>query len=336
MKVLCSYSGLEFEVQHFPYSLSSGETCHPIFHIPQKKLLSLLGKWASNSFTQEDSYLYTLALLNSSSLIHWYTPAKRTPFTPSLVAQCIQPLASAVIKLNTVTEPERVFPSFAITKETCTLQNLPEWIKDWESAYKDLKDGYRSAHDSRKLLAREAALARLIKSPHAPIPKIAQQIAEWAAQAGDFPRFLIQNPFSPRGPQISLRDYWIQLIIRSCKKEQIFSLSGKDLQELLDHCEEHIPLGSIYSQHLFSTLRTTIARNKDFLGIDSLGSYTILEDNAKKDVEAANILALVNAAPLEPPKREDYPSDFKFLQAKLRYDLAKKAGLGKAEEGGEA
>lgn len=331
MKITCAYSGLEFQVEHFPFSLSSSQSVHPVFEIPQKKLLSLLGKWASGGLTQTDSYLYCLALLNSSELIHWHCAAKRTPFTASIIAQCIEPLSRAVIKLNTVTEPERIFPSFAITPDTANLQNLPEWIKDWESAYQEMKDGYRSAHDSRKLLQREAALARLIKSPHAPLPKIAQHIAEWAAQAGSFPQFLIDSPFR-KSQKISLRDYWMELIIRSCKKENIFALSRKDLEELLSHCEEHIPLGSIYSQHLFQVLRTTIARNKDFLGLDSLGSYTLLEENAKQDVEAANILALVNAAPSEAPKREDYPSDFKYLQAKLRFDLARKAGkIGETE-----
>lgn len=325
MKVICSYSGLEFQVEHFPFSLSSPSCHHPIFDIPQKKLLSLLGKWAAGEFTQTDSYLYCLALLNSSELIHWYTPAKRTPFTPSIVAQNIEALSRAVIKLNTVTEPEKVFPSFAVTQETSSLVNLPEWIKDWESAYQDFKDGYKSAHDSRKLLAREAALARLIKSSHAPVHKISQQIADWAAEAADFPRFSIPSPFH-KDRFLSLREYWITLIIKCCKKENIFSLNRKDLEELLSHCEEHIPLGSIYSQHLFSVLRNTISRSRDFLGLDSLGSYTLLEDSAKQDVESANLLALVNAAPSEEPKREDYPSDFKFLQAKLRWDLAKKAG----------
>ena len=335
MKIICAYSSVEFQVEHFPYTLSSPDSIHPVFHIPQKKLLAHLGKWAEGGFTPTDSYLYCLALLNSSGLIHWYTSAKRTPFTPAIIAQCIDPLARAVIKLNTVSEPEKFFPSFSITPETCSLQNLPEWIKDWESAYRDMKDGYRSAHDSRKLLNRETALARLIKSPHAPISKIAPQIAEWAAEAGNFPHFSIDNPFL-KNSKISLRSYWISLIIKCCRKENIFSLHRPDLEELLTHCEDNSPLGTIYSSHLFQVLRQTIAKSKDFLGLDSLGSYTLLEDNAQKDVESANILALVNAAPLDQPKREDYPSDFKFLQAKLRWDLAKKAGLGKPKEPPEA
>lgn len=324
MKVICAYSGIEFQVEHFPYHLSSSQSVHPVFEIPQKKLFSLLRKWSEQEFTPTDSYLYTLALLNSSELIHWYSAAKRTPFTAAIIAQNVEGLIRALLKLHTVPNPETVFPSFAITPETSGLQNLPHWIADWEQAYKDFKDGYRSAHDSRKLLQREAALQRLIKSPHAPIPKIASQIAAWAAQAGSFPSFLISSPFH-KGLQISCSDYWQTLIIRCAKNENVYGLKTEDLQELLEHCEENIPHGSIYSNHLFTLLRKGLERNRDFLGTFSLGSYTLLEESAKNDVEAANMLSIINAAPAEEPKRENFPSAFRYLQAKLRWDAAQKS-----------
>lgn len=327
MKILCAYSGVEFQVEHFPFYLSSSQSIHPVFEIPQKKLFSLLRKWSEQEFSPTDSYLYTLALLNSSELIHWYSPAKRTPFTPAIIAQNLENLCRALLKLHTVPNPETVFPSFAITSDTAGLQNLPHWIADWEEAYKDFKTGYRSAYDSRKLLDREAALQRLIKSPHAPVQKIASQIAAWAAQAGSFPTFPISSPFI-KGIKISLSEYWQTLIIRCAKNDNIYALSEKDLQELLTHCEEHIPIGSIYSNHLFQVLRKGLAKNKDFLGLSTLGSYTLLESQAEQNVEAANMLSIINAAPSEEPKREDYPSSFKYLQAKLRWDAAKKAGRG--------
>jgi hypothetical protein len=325
MKILCAYSGIEFSVEHFPYYLSNSQSVHPIFEIPQKKLLSKLKVWSEGELSPTESYLYTLAILNSSELIHWYTAAKRTAFTPSIIAQNMEGLTKAILKLNTVSDPASVFPSFAITKETADLKNLKEWIADWEQAYKDFKDGYKSAHDSRKLLAREAALQRLIKSPHAPVHKISSQIAAWAAQAGSFPTFLISSPFI-KNTQITCSDYWQTLIIRCAKNENIYALNQQDLEELLSHCEEHIPIGSIYSNNLFSVLRKGLAKNKDFLGLSTLGSYTLLETQAEQDVEAANLLSIINSAPSEEPKKEDYPSSFRYLQAKLRWDAAKKSG----------
>lgn len=326
MKILCAYSGIEFSCEHFPYSLSARETTHPVFNIPQKKLLSLASKWASQSaFTPTDSYLYFLALLNSSDLIHWHCPVRKTPFTDSIVAQNMESLLRTVIKLNTVSDPTKIFPSFAITPDSATLSNVQHWLESWDEAYNDFKSGYRSAYDSKKLIQREAALARMIKNPHAPPAKIASQIADWAAIAGSFPTFPIPSPWI-NGLQISISDYWKTIIIRCAKNEQIFALNRKDMQELLDHCLDNIPLGSLYSSTLFTLLRKAIEKNADFLGLDSMAvPYEILDSST--DVQSANIKALINSAPIEEPLREDFPTQFKYLQAKLRYDAARRAGL---------
>ena len=63
MKYQCAYSNLQLNVDYFPGFISTTETIHPIFHIPQKKLLSYLGKWSSGELTETDSYLLFLAIL---------------------------------------------------------------------------------------------------------------------------------------------------------------------------------------------------------------------------------------------------------------------------------
>jgi hypothetical protein len=42
------------------------------------------------------------------------------------------------------------------------------------------------------------------------------------------------------------------------------------------------------------------------------------------NVEAANMKAIIDSAPLEQPKRESYPTQFKYLQAKLRWEMSQK------------
>mgnify|MGYP000735790344 CR=1 FL=1 len=54
-KILCAYSGIEFSCEHFPITLHARESYHPIFNVPQKKLLSYLGKWAGNELTPTDN-----------------------------------------------------------------------------------------------------------------------------------------------------------------------------------------------------------------------------------------------------------------------------------------
>lgn len=323
MKILCSISGVEFDVSHFPGTFYSREISHPIFLLPQKRLLSYTGKWASNELTSTDSYLLFLALLNSSEQIEFRTPVFRNEHTDRIIALNMESLVRTVIKLNTVRNPAVTFPRFAITIETRYLSNVHHWIDCWNDSYQSFLDGYRSAHESRKLIIRESALQRMIKNPHKDIREYALQLSEWAAVAGEFPSFLTRSPWNSLS--IPCSEYWKAIIVRCARAEYLHQVSSKDLQELIDHCEDKIPVGSIYSHALFKILRAAQEKQKNYLGfgeIDLHSSYTLIDDSMS--VEAANMKAMVDSAPLEQPKRESYPTQFKYLQAKLRWEMAQK------------
>lgn len=324
MKVLCAYSSIEFTCEHFPGYLSSRETSHPLFQVQQKKLLSYLGKWASSGLTPTDSYLLFLALLRSSELVDFRLPAIRTEQTDSIVALNMEPLCKTLAKLNTVVSPTLVFPHYVISQDTRGLDNVKHWIDNWEIAYQEFQSGYRSAHDSAKLRIRESALERLIKNPHKPVASYAAQIADWASVAGSFPTFILVNPHNSL--KVSCADYWKYLISKCAHEEQIFAIRRKDLEELLEHCEDNIPIGTIYSNALFKILRHALERQKNFLGLGDLdlskSSYTLL--SADTTTEAANLRAVIDAAPDHLPKREEYPTAFAYMKAKLRWDMAQK------------
>ena len=325
MKILCSNSSIEFDCSHFPGTFYSRELIHPIFYLPQKRLLSYTKKWASGELTPTDSYLLFLALLNSSEQIDFRVPVYKNEHTDRIVALNMEPLVLSVIKLNTVRNPAVTFPRFVITPETRFLTNVHHWIECWNDAYQSFQDGYRSAHESRKLITRESALQRMIKNPHKNIASIAQSLADWAETAGEFPQFLTQSPWN--SIQIPCSEYWKALIVRAAKDQFLHSVPAKDLQELLDHCEENIPPGTIYSHELFKLLRRAAERQKNYLGfgdIDLRSTYSMLEDGAS--AESANMKAMIDSAPLEEPKPEQYPTKFKYIQAKLKWDMAKKYG----------
>ena len=325
MKILCSLSSIEFSCEHFPGSLYSREAHHPVFQVPQKKLLSYLGKWSQGHLTPTDSYLLFLALLRSTDLVEFRVPAIRTQTTDALVASYMEALAKCVSKINSVTNPSAAFPHYVISQDTRGLENISAWIENWESAYQDFRDGYRSAHDSAKLISREAALERLIKNPHRPISSYASQIADWAAVAGSFPVFTLVSPFS--GFKVSCLEYWKVLIAKCAHEESIFSIRRKDLEELLEHCEEFIPVGSIYSNALFKILRHALERQRNYLGLGDLdlsrGTYEIIRD--RSDVESANLSAMVQSAPAHAPTPGEYPDKLSYLRAKMRWELSQKA-----------
>jgi len=114
MQILCAYSSITFTVEHFPGTLSSRESYHPVFDMPQKRLLSNLGKWSSGGLTPTDSYLMFLAVLRSTDLVDFRVPAIRTEKTDATIAQNMEALCRTVIRLNSVSNPAVCFPLFVL------------------------------------------------------------------------------------------------------------------------------------------------------------------------------------------------------------------------------
>jgi hypothetical protein len=295
-----------------------------VHSFPKKPIiLPYLRKWSAAELTPTDSYLLFLALLKSSELVDFRVPVFRSTQTDALVAQNMEYLARTVIKLNTVQNPAVIFPHFAISPDTRLLTNVHYWIENWENCYADFASGKARDYDNRKLARREMALQRLIKNPHKSISAYASEIADWAATAGDFPIFNTNTPFSKL--PIPLIDYWKEIIRRCTKNELLYSIPKNDLAELISHCEDNIPVGSIYSNALFKVLRVAAEKHKNFLGLgdyDIKSTYQILSDD--DTTESANLKALIDSAPAEEPRLEQYETKFKYLQAKLRWDMAKK------------
>lgn len=326
MKILCSLSGIEFTCEHFPAYLSSREVSHPIFSLPQKKLISYLGKWAGGELTPTDSYLLFLSILNSSGLVEFRVPASRNQDTDSLIAQNMEHLAKTISKLNAVTSPAAVFPRYAIGPDTKYLGNIKIWIENWNDAFSDFQSGYARDYDARKLITREQALERMIKNPHLPVSAYASKIADWASIAGQFPEYNTSSPFT--NMSIKMSDYWKEIIVKCSREESIFSVPQIDIQDLLEHCENNISIGTIYSNALFTVLRKAIERQKNFLGLGDMdlsrGKYQILSTD--DTTETANLKAMIDSAPDHEPRIEEYPNKVAFLKAKLRYQMARKYG----------
>lgn len=324
MKILCAFSGIEFQCEHFPASLFSREAYHPIFNLPQKKLISYLGKWAAGELTETDNYLLYLAILKSTDLVEFRVPTIRTTNTPRIIAGNMENLVRIVTRMNVITNPGVHFPHCAITPETKDLTNSTHWIYNWQEAYQEFVDGKGKDYDDRKLVHREAALERLIRSPHRPISSYISQIAEWASVAGNFPTFPTIDRINQERVECAI--YWKRIIIKCGTENGIFSINREDLEELIEHCESEIPIGSVFSNALYSVLRKAREKHKNFLGLGDLDLKGTVFNILQKDdtVEYANMTAMINSAPMEEPKRESYPSKFEYMKAKLRYDMSKK------------
>lgn len=321
--IKCAYSGVVFHCDHFPMTLSSGETNHPIFLLPQHKLLSYTNKWSAGDLTHTDSYLLFLALLDSSSLVEWRTNAHyRAGLTDSIVANNMESLIRMIGKINIIQHPRFALPSFAVTKDTATLDNVCHWIEAWHSSFMEFMRGYKEQTEQERIIRREYALERMIKTTQLKnAKKYAIALANWAELAGQFPTFPMLHPITHN--PVQLNEYWKEIIIACIKEEKIFQYPTSDVDELITHCEDMIPHGTISAASLMDLLR---------VGKKSQSSYLCLSDfdvaafkngslSSEDVVETTNKIAMIQSAPLTAPVRSEYSSDLEFARAKARWRM---------------
>lgn len=320
MKILCAKSGILFKVEYFPFTSDNASMVHPVFEIPQHKLLSLVPKWTKGELNQVDTYLYFLSLLDSTGQVEFRTHCKPTEETIQILSNNLENLIQIVGAMNCIKHPEFVVTRICITKENNSLDNVHYWLQTWQQNIDDFKQGYANQELRQSIVKRELALEKLIKTPYKDT-QLAAQIASWAELAGAFPQFETITPFG----LISIAEYW-KLIIRKCMKaESIFSIPTKDIVELIEHCEDNIEHGTIYAHTLMSILREGRDKQNSFLGLGSLDfdsssqSFVLLDSN--DSVEKANFDLLVQTAPIIEPKLTDYPTRFEWLKAHTKWKL---------------
>ena len=327
---ICANSGLRIGCSHFPIYLENREACHPIFHAPQRTLFSYARKWAGNELTRIDSYLLYLALLKSTNRVFFRVPAMyRDNVTDAIVANNMEKLMVVISRMNSINSANEIFSGVAISTDSADLSSSPHWIDNWNENYEEFKDNYSFASSVKRLTIREAALEKMIKSPHKDVSSYASDLAKWASVAGNFPAFL--TPVD--GFNIPICDYWESIIIAAAQRKYT-SIPSEELSQVIEHCEINIPPGSIYHHKLLVVLRDAKDYLKGFLGMVSGSSvltklvpWTFAPDappasDADENIDAINIHALLSNAPIEEPRRDQFPSHFKYIAAKIKWDAA--------------
>lgn len=251
------------------------------------------------------------------------------PLTMQVVASEMEALAITVSHINSISSPSVKFPPVVISSETKDLANAHWWIENWKAEYKSFRNGYKSVGQSQRAARRETALEKLIKNPFRSQKTLATSLADWAVDAADFP----SNKTTVDGSQIYLSDYWRSIVYRLAMDQDIYSIDPKDISELLEHCEEHISLGSIYSHELFKVIRAGLERHNAFRGLGDYDAanlrkftpFEILPDDAT--AQEATIQSMIDLAPVEEPRRDQYPTSTAFIRARARWNMKKLHGI---------
>lgn len=322
MKVLCKYSGIEFACDHFPGYLTSGEYYHPIFAMPLPKLWKYFPKWQAAELTDTDSYLLFIAYLNATDMVDFRTAVQRTTDTNAIVSSQMENLFYTIGRVITIKHPSFSIPRFVITRDTCTLSNVRYWIQTWQECYDDFTNGLKDVELRANLERKALNLQRMIKNPSLNPSKYAHILAQWCSEAAEFPLFQMKDP---SGNETTLSEYWQELIVKCHTNTSVITIRESDLVELIEHCETNLDGGSIQAYHLFDTIRSGLDMLKGFFSIGST-SFSILQDG--DDVGTSNLQLLIDSAPLTPPKRTEYTSEFQFIKAKMKYSLALANGNG--------
>ncbi len=325
--ILCAYSGIKFKCEHFPMYLNNREAVHPVFLLPQHKLLAYTHKWANDELTHTDSYLLFLSLMNSTELIEWRVPAAYVSSTDSIIATNMESLLRIIGKINVIHHPRFALPSFAITRETCTLENVHYWIEAWHEAFIDFMKGYKEQTEQERILRREYALERMIKSTQLKNQKhYAVVLANWAELAGKFPTSTTIHPISKK--ILPLADYWKEIIVACVREEKIFQYPADDVAELITHCEDLIPHGSISAASLMDLLRQGKESQSSYLCLNDfdIAAYKQGKLSAEDVTETTNKITMIQNAPLTQPVRSDYGSEIEFVRAKARWKMKIKYG----------
>lgn len=328
-RLTCSKSGISFQCEHMPLA---SYNIHPLFNVPQKRLISLAGQWAAQKLTPTESYLLYLSLIDSTELVVWRTPAVYLESrTDAIVASNMENLLHIIAKINLIKHPSFTLPSFAIGPDTATLENSHHWIQVWTENYREWYDDFLAAGKREELKEvldhREEALQRLIKSS-TPVEAYASTLAEWAAAAGQFPVSLTPHPVTSL--PISIAEYWKQLIRTIANEDKLWRYPRADLIELIEHCEGHIIHGNIYAHTLMRYLRGGLRKYDDYLGfgdvaIGTSGSTPFTVMAPASGVHAINRAALISTAPEEEPKKHQYPTTLTWLKAYTKWKLAQQS-----------
>lgn len=322
MKILCAISGIEYSVQHFPAGLQARESYHPVFDIRFPHLSDIISKRYPDGFTPTDSYLAFLALLNSTQRIEFRVPCKPTPLAFATCLSYLERLYSIVQTIHETTHPAFSIPHFVINPDNSELQNVANIIDSWAAAYKEFRDGNKRAILHDKIATKEQLLERVIRDPSKNPANYANQIADWAALAGNFPA----SPTLVGKTHIPLSDYWKQIIRACARGENLISVNDPDLYELIEYCEDKIPHGSSFAHVLMRVLRAAKERKSAFLGLGDFdiihSTYRILEDT--DSAMTANVMAMVDSAPADKPVESNYPSRLAFVKAMFKYEAAVK------------
>ena len=133
----------------------------------------------------------------------------------------------------------------------------------------------------------------------------------------------------PQLGKVTLAEYWCSIITRAVMNDRLSQIPMQDMVELIEHCELHIPHGTLYAHNLMETLRAALRTQREYLGMPALTHtkmFSILPMTAEEETvakrEQALLEAMSAAAPDHLPTKEEFSTAFLYMRAMARWRAA--------------
>lgn len=331
MKLTCPLSGISY---HTDLGYGKGAAPHPIFYLPLKSLVSQhLNAFCDGKLSREELHLFGAALLHKLPTV-WEEPLD--------VARCahiwkshIEKLAAVCLRLD---DRERdQLPEYHVCKETSSLYNLGTYLESISDVVAELNGvgTYKNTYLQRNA---EEIIVRMLRQTINKAEKkhtLPKLLADWAMEVGEFPTYnvpVLQNDGITTKKQ-PLCQFWHHIIMRAFEvRDPVDMLSTQitagDIDELIEHCEHNIEVGTVHSNVLLGRLRTIREVLDEFRSPATVRKIQIAERNNDlvsalmgdtEELTSVRVEVSSAPAPTSEPLRRDYPSMGAYLAAKIKW-----------------
>jgi len=343
MKLYCPLSGISYKTS---VGYGHGKAPHPVFYLPLKSLISQhLNAFCEGKLSEEETHLFGCALLHKLPVV-WETTLSPSPELHATWRKYLEKLATICLRYGERDHDK--LPHYHIDKYNPTLGNLKIYLQELNCTVAELEYGTADSGESRTpsyiMRNAENALLRMLRGSLSSAERretFPQLMADWAADIADFPTELVTIA---EDKSVILRDFWKDIVRKLFAQSDTLDIlkhdvTPGDLDELIEHCECNMEIGSIHSLALMRRLREAKEILDEFRSPVSVASIQIshaeitaafLEDEDSKvtkidSCDAEPTKGQEVAVPTSEPIRKDYPNIAAYMRARILWKKVKVA-----------
>lgn len=332
MKLYCPLSGISYSTN---IGYGHGKAPHPTFYLPLKSLISQnLDAFTMGKLSEEETHLFGCALLHKLPVI-WEVEVPLNENTKVIWRKYLEKLAACVLRYDSRLESD--LPKYHIDRHSCNLGNLSIYLESLCDAVAELESDGDSPTPTYITRNAEATILRMLRGSMSRKEKqetFPMAMAEWAASVAAFPTELVTIAVSSKGTEekMLLRDYWKDIVVKLFRETDPINIlsttiTPADVDELIEHCETHLEIGSLHSLALMRRLRDAKVILDEFRSPAPRAAITVRKNEiltaqfleGNENVSQINIDRPKVSIPKDEPLRRDYPNTAAYLRARIAW-----------------